>query len=329
MLSEFSYKQTLYSGLDAINAFSIIEGGYLEHRLISLESDTLCATHLSLGHIQIKSGKHNFPIIARGKVPADTVYIGFMTIGSESTRYNGIPVEAGRMRFYPENTEIFYQASGAAEWFAYSIPRAMLQTAIDIYSAGRFKLSADQIMTFHIKPGPLNQLKQEVTDILDIAKKINSVTLADAKNMADILSDALMKAYVKAICTPSNHIEDIKSVALNRFHGRLVMDSEQLVLKNMQQNLKSGGIADFTGYSLRAMEMIFKNTVGMTPTHWFLNIRLNGALRDLMYPKANTTVSDVADKWGFQHLSRFSEQYRKVFRELPSQTLAKARSRQS
>lgn len=94
---------------------------------------------------------------------------------------------------------------------------------------------------------------------------------------------------------------------------------------NMEQHVKLTELADFTGYSLRAMELIFKKTVGMTPTRWFINIRLNGALRDLMQGTESTSVSEVANRWGFQHLARFSEQYRKAFGELPSKTLARAR----
>lgn len=326
MSFKFNYQQTAYKGLDAVKAFSVIDGGHFEHRLLSLESDTLNNTRLLLGDTKLESGSHSFPIVSRGKVAADIIYIGFMTMGAESTRYNGIPVESGRMRIYPEGSEILYQASDAAEWFAYSIPRPMLQSALDIYSAGQFQLPTTQIMTLHIKPGPLNQLKQEVKDILVMAEKLSKFTSSTVPSIAEMFSVSLMNAYVKAICDPTNAIEDMKSIALNRFHGQIVMGSEHLALTNMEQSLKLSEIADFTGYSLRAMEMIFKNTVGMTPTHWFLNIRLNGALRDLMQGTASSTVSEIANKWGFQHLARFSEQYRKVFGELPSKTLARARA---
>ncbi|WP_134531396.1 helix-turn-helix domain-containing protein [Budvicia aquatica] len=63
----------------------------------------------------------------------------------------------------------------------------------------------------------------------------------------------------------------------------------------------------------------------MPPGKWFLNMRLNGALRDLLMATANCSVSSIATRWGFQHLSRFSEQYRKTFGEYPSHTLVRNR----
>ena len=87
----------------------------------------------------------------------------------------------------------------------------------------------------------------------------------------------------------------------------------------------------WNGYSLptewvgfKNFELIFRNGVGMTPGRWFMNIRLNGALRELISPTADTSVTEVATRWGFRHLSRFAEQYRRAFGELPSQTLARA-----
>lgn len=321
----FDYQQASFQGLDAIKAVSIIDGGYFEHRLLSFDSDSLKHVRLSLGDTKLESGSHNFPIIARGKVAPNTIYIGFMSVGAESTRYNGIPVEAGRMRIYPEGTEVLYQATGAAQWFTYSISRQTLQTVLDQYSAGLFQLSTDQIITLHITPAVLEQLKQEVADVLVMAEKLSQFRDTATSSVAKMLSDNLMSAYVKAICAPQNIIEDAKSLSLNRFHGQLVMGSEHLALMNMEQHVKLTELADFTGYSLRAMELIFKKTVGMTPTRWFINIRLNGALRDLMQGTESTSVSEVANRWGFQHLARFSEQYRKAFGELPSKTLARAR----
>lgn len=325
----FDYQQSSFQGLDAVKAFSIIDGGYFEHRLLSFDSDSLKHIRLSLGETKLESGKHNFPIIARGKVAPNTIYIGFMSLGAESTRYNGIPVEAGRMRIYPEGTEVLYQATGAAHWFTYSISRQTFQSALDQYSDGLFQLSTNQIMTLHITPAVLEQLKQEVSDVLIMAEKLSQFRDTATPNIAKMLSDNLMNAYVKAICAPQNIIEDAKSSSLSRFHGQLVMGSEPLALMNMEQLVKLTELADSTGYSLRAMELIFKKTVGMTPTHWFINIRLNGALRDLIQGSKSSSVSDIASRWGFQHLARFAEQYRKAFGELPSKTLARARNKNS
>jgi AraC-like DNA-binding protein len=49
------------------------------------------------------------------------------------------------------------------------------------------------------------------------------------------------------------------------------------------------------------------------------------ARRDLLAadPQADS-VTDIAARWGFFHLGRFSQAYRCAYSELPSQTLARS-----
>jgi transcriptional regulator GlxA family with amidase domain len=56
--------------------------------------------------------------------------------------------------------------------------------------------------------------------------------------------------------------------------------------------------------------------------------RLLRVHRELSEPCDSTTVTDVALKWGFCHLGRFSWYYSDQFGEKPSDTLAKAKARE-
>ena len=49
---------------------------------------------------------------------------------------------------------------------------------------------------------------------------------------------------------------------------------------------------------------------------------LGRALRELLSrTHLQTTVAEVAMRWSFWHLGRFSSSYRALFKELPSETL--------
>jgi transcriptional regulator GlxA family with amidase domain len=50
------------------------------------------------------------------------------------------------------------------------------------------------------------------------------------------------------------------------------------------------------------------------------NVRLDRAHADLLSGPTDTSVSDVATRWGFTHLGRFADQYRRKFGVLPSET---------
>ncbi|MNE25227.1 HTH-type transcriptional activator RhaS [compost metagenome] len=91
-----------------------------------------------------------------------------------------------------------------------------------------------------------------------------------------------------------------------------------------EETLNLMALADVAGVSLRQLQQAFKAFTGMPPAHWLRLRRLNGARRDLLR-QADVTVAEVAMRWSFWHLGRFSESYRQLFRELPSETLKRGR----
>ncbi|AXO88216.1 helix-turn-helix domain-containing protein [Pseudomonas parafulva] len=93
-----------------------------------------------------------------------------------------------------------------------------------------------------------------------------------------------------------------------------------------EETLNLLGLAQVAGVSLRQLQHAFKAFTGMPPAQWLRLRRLNGARRDLLRPDAgDVTVAEVAMRWSFWHLGRFSESYRQLFKELPSQTLRRRR----
>ncbi|MBK5073072.1 AraC family transcriptional regulator [Budviciaceae bacterium CWB-B4] len=309
-----------------VNKFEVVEGGYFERRIISFENNNEAHNfRLSLGETRLESGHHLGALIGRGKASSEYVYVGLTIKGGEHTRYNGIPTGVGNLRIYPEGADILYQSMGEAEWFTYAIPRKKLQEALDEYDNDKIKLIPHQIMTFPLKAENYEQLKTLFLDIKQMAYKQGETELSE--DVSRMLSIALLNSFIRAIFASEGLADPIKPNSLTLLHGQLIMATEQLILSGQENNLKLSDLAKATGYTLRALEFIFKNSVGMSPKNWFLNMRMNGALRDLMDAGSNVTVSDVATKWGFQHLARFSAQYRDTFGELPSKTLSRARGK--
>jgi AraC-like DNA-binding protein len=72
--------------------------------------------------------------------------------------------------------------------------------------------------------------------------------------------------------------------------------------------------------SRRTLQRSFREVTGMSPARYLLQLRLNRVHRDLLEQPGCVSVQDVATRWGFLHLSRFAQFYRRAFGELPSQT---------
>lgn len=123
-----------------------------------------------------------------------------------------------------------------------------------------------------------------------------------------------------------NACQRLQGVALGR------RDEERAIMRRVsewaadcpEETLNLVELAEVAGVSLRQLQQAFKAFTGMPPAHWLRLRRLNGARRDLLRG-GGVTVAEVAMRWSFWHLGRFSESYRQLFKEFPSETLKRGR----
>lgn len=91
---------------------------------------------------------------------------------------------------------------------------------------------------------------------------------------------------------------------------------------HVDEDLSTGQLAQLAGITERALQLGFRKEVGTTPAAYVRAVRLDRVhdeLRAGLRPGA--TITDVAMRWGFFHPSRFAQQYRDRFGQLPSQTV--------
>ena len=84
-----------------------------------------------------------------------------------------------------------------------------------------------------------------------------------------------------------------------------------------------GELAMAARVSVRALQLAFRTELGLTPMEYLRRVRLDHVHQDLLaiaQGRAAGTVTDVALRWGFTHLGRFSGFYRETYGKLPSQT---------
>jgi transcriptional regulator GlxA family with amidase domain len=79
------------------------------------------------------------------------------------------------------------------------------------------------------------------------------------------------------------------------------------------------------GRSERGVRSAFYTVHGMSPTRWLLTERLLATRMALVADERQAvTVTDIATRYGFYELGRFSAAYRAAFGEMPSETLRAA-----
>ncbi len=84
-----------------------------------------------------------------------------------------------------------------------------------------------------------------------------------------------------------------------------------------------GELTAYAGCSYRSLQSIFIKVQGVSPMEYLKGVRLEGVRSVLLTADSQrTTVTEIAQQWGFVHMGRFAQMYKKQFGILPSDTLS-------
>jgi AraC-like DNA-binding protein len=89
---------------------------------------------------------------------------------------------------------------------------------------------------------------------------------------------------------------------------------------NAYRPVSASEIAGECGVGVRALNSGFRRFKAMPMMAYLREIRLSAVRQELRDPASTGAIGEIAGKWGFTHLGRFSSEYEKRFGELPSQT---------
>jgi AraC family transcriptional regulator, ethanolamine operon transcriptional activator len=104
---------------------------------------------------------------------------------------------------------------------------------------------------------------------------------------------------------------------------RLFRVAQEYIDHCLTDGISVAEVCNHTGASRRSLECIFRSILGMGPGAYIQNLQLNRVRRDLLSGgKDGISIGDIAAQYGVWHWSRFSQNYKLLFGELPSQTRA-------
>ncbi len=94
---------------------------------------------------------------------------------------------------------------------------------------------------------------------------------------------------------------------------------------NLSRPLTLSDIAREAGISVRSLQDKFRREMGQTPVKFIIDQRLARAHDDLRSPgTAALPIAEIAQRWGFVHISDFGQRYRRAYRQTPSETRRRA-----
>lgn len=138
-----------------------------------------------------------------------------------------------------------------------------------------------------------------------------------------IIERELVQALMTALLLeqPSNYRESLTSTTRPAAPW-YVRRIEDFIEANAAEALTVEALARVAGISVRSVHEGFRRWRGTTPLEHLRAVRLERARAALRAADPSlTSVARIATSWGFNHLGRFSQDYRRRFGESPSVTL--------
>lgn len=90
---------------------------------------------------------------------------------------------------------------------------------------------------------------------------------------------------------------------------------------NLENSINIVQLCREVGVSERNLRYIFKEKVGISPNKFVRSVKLNKVRKLIKSNGQNELINALANKLGFWHMGQFGRDYKRLFRELPSDTL--------
>lgn len=243
---------------------------------------------------------------------------GGATISCGSEHYYSAPNAAAILNPHQQTTMIWEEGT---RQILVQIDRKALQTHL----ANQLGAHIDRAVSFKgaldLGQGPGLMLRNL---ILHMVGEVDAGRMAFGAPglMNQQLESTIMTGLLEALPHNYSHLMGRNAAGATPRHLRL---AESYIDAHLDCPLTIETIAEAASTTPRTLQLSFRAFRNTTPLRFMRDRRLLQTHHDLMSGRPDISVTDIATRWGFTHLGRFSQLYRERFGLSPSETLRAAR----
>jgi AraC-like DNA-binding protein len=245
----------------------------------------------------------------------DRTFVRFTASRSADFIINSAPLQYNEITHLGHEQSYYEHTTGPIHWAGMSLP-ADVATEYGVTLNG-FDVFAcqDQWRTIP-SPGTLEALRQLHADA--------SATATAAPDMfrnPEVVR-SIEQAVVAAVFSCLRNPQLQKSSWTHRNHETIMRRFRNVLERDPDRALYVPEICAAIHVPERTLRACCQQQLGISPKHYLLLRRMHLAHRALRSAAPEeSSVTDVATRFGFWHLSRFAGNYRQIFGETPSTTL--------
>ncbi|WP_269670523.1 AraC family transcriptional regulator [Stenotrophomonas sp. SY1] len=314
------YSRFVVDGFDADALLGVVRDTRFEQRLLAAGHFRACLQRLVFPEFSLDSGTYTLPIFASGSFSEGMIALALAVSCTRPMWANGRWIGAGEVMVFAEDSELNVRPwPGGWQWAVLLIPREVLQKAAVRRIGRELRLPQRGWYSRPSAPGIAHSLRYGVTKVLDdAATRQGLVTSEQVAAQAELLLAVFVDAVSASDAGPGRRE---RGVWLERHRDALVRRAEEFLKANLDRPFDSLSLSLALGVGERQLERLFRDVYGHGPCHWQQMARLNHARSALLHAEGRANVTEIATRYGFNHLGRFSVMYRNVFGECPRDTL--------
>jgi AraC family transcriptional regulator, ethanolamine operon transcriptional activator len=293
-----------------------VSGSDLE--LVQLKPGRLDAmlSQIALADLSIDQGRVNQSIRVCGRLDPQRFAIGLFPPHSRAT-WNGHHIDNSHLLLFKPGGELNGHLSGGYTWTSLVVPLQWIASiARGLPHSGAFEFRSDCKWA---RPDPtrLDDLRRATAAVV---MPTSPVLLSP--ELAQWLLTELQNSLGAALISldPSSDKTSYQALA----HFSLARRAERYMRERISEPVCIDDLCVALHVSRRYLEYAFSDAFGTSPSRYLRLLRLTEVRHRLRVLGNRTTVTHEATRLGFCHLSQFSVQYKRLFGQSPSDTLAAA-----
>jgi AraC-like DNA-binding protein len=307
-----------YTASDLDEYASLIRGGRTEVIVSQRGLFDASVARVDLGELWLQSGRENLPRTLRTVVAADRAFLVFLACAQPPVNILSSPIEHNDLVLIKPGEALSSRSVGPCEWAGMSLPKEQFHRFGAI-------LTGKEVL-----PQDVKQVLRPLQPRLALLRRLHRAAVDLAETAPDVVShpDAargLQQRLIEAAFGAVSDAHDPVSVPGHR-RQRIMARFEALIEANPDRALFLTEVCEAIGVTERTFRNCCQRDLGMSPTRYLSLRRLHQVHCSLRMADPATTVTEVATRYGFWELGRFSMAYHELFEESPSETLRHSKS---
>ena len=274
------------------------------------------------GDLMITNGIFNGNTQQKGSPPPFGTTVAILSDKVSNLSWRKNEVGSNSLMVMPPGSELDVVTKTYAGVYTITLSGRTLEKQIRLNSELEKALDQNRLLTAPaLVVGLLRSMIQKYQTLLDA-----NPTLISQTSFVDELNWEVSEKIAACLTDSCGVSEPIHHINKNKVWDRI----EHVFEKPWEIDLRVSDLCRMARVSESTLLRLFKARFDLSPKTYINMVRLNGLHKELMNGGTGSQkIADCANRWGFWHMGQLAKDYKKLFGELPSETIRRRNAQKS